>query len=106
MSFPQASVTVAGVPARVYLSEDVLQSHLSGHFVHAHFPQKSHCSDIEITVSTCLQLTSLTCVIQFVIDPCLSSCDAVLGLDWIRQCQISEMWPLTMSIARLDKLGV
>ena len=103
MSF--TAVALAGVSARVYLSADVVQSRLSARFVQAHIPRKSRCSEVEIAVSACLQLTSFTCIIKFVVDPCLNCCDAILGLDWSQQCQIAGMLPLTMSLARLDGFG-
>ena len=52
-------------------------------------------------VTASLNLTLFTCVLEFVVDPNLHLCDALLGLDWSWQCQIAEMLPLVLSMERL-----
>ena len=54
-------------------------------------------------VTASLNLTSFTCVLEFVVDPNLHLCDALLGLDWSWQCQIAEMSPLVLSMERLGE---
>jgi hypothetical protein len=99
------AITVAGVPAQVFLSNDVPQSRLSMRFLQTHIPRKSRSSVVELMVTASLNLTSFTCVLEFVVEPDLHLCDAVLGLDWSRQCQIAEMSPLVLSMERLEGLG-
>ena len=45
---------------------------------------KSRSSVVELVVTASLNLMSFTCVLEFVLDPSLHLCDAVLGLDWSR----------------------
>ena len=102
---PSTVVTVAGTAAHVFLSNDVVQSRLSTRFVQTHIPRKSRFSVVEMVVSASLDLTSFTCVLEFVLDPSLHLCDAVLGLDWSRQCQNAEMLPLVLNLEHLEGLG-
>jgi len=99
------AVAVAGVATPAYLSRDVFLSRLSPRFVRHNFPQKSRCSQLEMTVSACLNLTSFTCVLEFVVDPALEQCDVVLGLDWSRQCQVAGMMSLAACLPRLDGIS-
>jgi len=102
---PSTAVTVAGVAAHVFLSNDVVQSRLSTHFLQTHIPRMSRSSIVDMVVSASLNLTSFTCVLEFVVDPSLHLCDAVLGLDWSQQCQNAEMLPLVLSLECLEGLG-
>ena len=99
------AVSVAGVATSAYVSGDVLLSRLSSRFLQQHFPRKSRCSQVEMTVSACLHLTSFTCVLEFVVDPALQRCDVVLGLDWFRQCEVASMLSLAVCLPRLDEFG-
>jgi hypothetical protein len=93
------AITVAGVPAQVFLSNDVPQSRLSMRFLQTHIPRKSRSSVVELMITASLNLTSFTCILEFVLDPSLHL-DAVLGLVWSRQCQNAEMLPLVLSLER------
>jgi len=99
------AVTVAGIAAHVFLSNDVPQSRLSTCFLQTHIPQKSRSSVVELMVTSSLNLTSFTCVLKFILDPNLHLCNTVLGLDWSRQCQNAEMLPLVLSLEHLQGLG-
>jgi hypothetical protein len=92
------AVTVAGIAAHVILSNDVVQSCLSMRFLQTHIPRKSRSSVVELVVTASLNLTSFTCVLEFVLDPNLHLCDTVL-------CQNAEMLPLVLSLERLEGLG-
>jgi len=99
------AVTVAGIAAHAFRSNDVAQSRLSTRFVQTHIPRKSRSSIVELVVTASLILTSFTCVLEFILDPDLHLCDVVLGLDWSRQCQIAEMLPLVRGLECLDGVG-
>ena len=60
----------------------------------------SRSSVVEMVVFASLNLTSFTCVLKFVLNPSLHLCNAVLGLDWSRQCQNVKMLPLVLSLER------
>jgi len=70
-------VTIAGIAAQAFLSNGVSQSRLSTRFLQTHVPQKSRSSVVELMVTASLNLTSFTCVLEFVLDPNLHVCDAV-----------------------------
>jgi hypothetical protein len=96
-----ADVSILGCSAAVLASRDIQQSRVSSRFVHAHAPQKSRLSSLSAPVSASARatpLTCFTCVIDFVVDPQLLHCDAILGLDWASSCQrvdMSEVFELT-----------
>jgi hypothetical protein len=103
---PSTAVTVAGIAAHVFRSNDVVQSRLSTQFVRTHIPRKSRSSVVQMVVSASLNLTSFTCVLEFVLDPSLHRCDTVLGLDWSWQCQNAETLSLVLSLECLDGVTV
>ena len=99
------AVAVARVPTPAYLSTDVFVSRVSPLFVRHNFPHKSRCSQLEMTVSACLNLTSFTCVLEFVVDSTLEQCDVLLGLDWSRQCHVAGMMSFAACLPRLHGIG-
>ena len=64
--------------------------------VQIHIPRKSRSSVVEMVVSTPLNLTLFTCVLEVVVDPSLHLCDTVLD---------TEMLPLLLRLERLEGLG-
>jgi len=100
------ALTVAGIAAHVFVSNDVAQSRLSTCFFQTHISQQSRSSVVELVVTASLNLTSFTCVLEFVLDPSLHLCDAVPGLDWSQQCQNADMQPLVLSLERLEGLSL
>ena len=103
MSSP--AVTVAGIAAHVFVSNDVALSRLSTRFLQTHISRQSRSSLVQLVVTASLNLTSFTCVLDFVVDPSLHLCDAVLGLDWSQQCQNADMQSLVLSLEHLEGLG-
>jgi len=72
----------------------------------ASFKHISHGSlALLFMVIASLNLTSFTCVLEFVLNPNLHLWDTVLGLDWSRQHQIAEISPLVLSLERSEGLG-
>jgi hypothetical protein len=100
-----AAVTIAGIIARVLLCDDVVQCRLSTRFVETHMTRKARLSVGETVISASLNLTSFTCVVEFVLDPSLNFCDAVLGLDWSRRCHNVDMQCLAQGMERLEGQG-
>ena len=99
------TVTLAGIAAHVLVSNDVAQSRLSTRFLQTHISQQSRSSFVELLVTASLNCTAFTCVLDFVVDPSLYLCDAVLGLDWSQQCYNADMQSLVLSFERLQGLG-
>jgi hypothetical protein len=98
---PSTAVTVAGFSTHVFVSNDVAQSRLSTQFFETHITRHISSSAFETTVTASLNLMSFTCVLNFVLDPCLHSCDALLGLDWSQRCGSVEMQSLVLNVERL-----
>jgi hypothetical protein len=74
-------------------------------FVETHMARKSRFSVAEMVISASLNLTSFTCVVEFVVDPSLDFCDAVLGLDWSQRCRNAEMLCLALGLECLERQG-
>ena len=98
-------VTIAGIPLHVVMSNNVAQSRISSQFVQAHFPRKSSLLVADLAVTASLNLMSFTCVLEFLFDPSLQTCDAVLGLDWSCQCHNLEMQCFVDNLKHVEGLG-
>lgn len=100
MSF--VSVTVAGSSASVCYANNVAQSRLSMDFVERHIPRKCGALHADIVLTASSKSMCFTCVLDFVFDSSLSCCDAILGLDWRRQCENIGMQHLVQDLKEID----